>query len=248
MTSIRTESRRPLEAVIFDMDGLMLDTEPLYKQAWTEEAASLGFPLEDSLYGRFRGRTGPDSEAILRQAFGPAFPMEEFRRQRRRRWDELVQQQGIDLKPGLIGLLDQLDGNKVPRAVATSSARRQAEISLLAAGLSGRFPVVVTGDQVARGKPAPDLFLEAARRLAVQADRCLVLEDSAAGVRAAAAAGMPAILIPDGTSPEPEERRRAYRVLPDLVRAAPVVMELLQGGARSLPESADRGGGDNATS
>ena len=218
-----------IDAVVLDMDGLMLDTEPLYKLAWQRASADLGYDLDDGSYAKLVGRPTDDCERALVTQFGSEFPLETFRM----RWPELwkvgVADAGIDVKPGLVELLAFLAQEGVPVAVATSSEAEHTEFSLRKAGLAGRFAAVVTGDEVVRGKPAPDIYLEAARRLRAEPAQCVALEDSEAGILAASAAGMVALLIPDWTSPSEIATRAAFRVLPSLTEARNVLADLLTG-------------------
>jgi HAD superfamily hydrolase (TIGR01509 family) len=177
-------------AVIFDVDGLMLDTEPLYKVAWQAAAAELGHRLNDRSYARLVGRPTADCEQELMRQFGPAFPLDRFRRRWPALWQAEVAAHGIQQKPGLLEFLTFLDAQWLPVAVATSSEADYATFSLRHAGLEGRFSVVVTGDEVPRGKPAPDIYLETARRLQVAPGACVAVEDSEAGILAASRAGM----------------------------------------------------------
>jgi len=214
-------------AVVFDMDGLMLDTEPLYKAAWQQATSELGWELTDAAYLRLVGLREEESERELVAAFGPRFALDTFRR----RWPELfraaVAGDGITIKDGLIELLAFVEQRRLTMAVATSSHRSYAELSLRRAGLDGRFAIVVTGDESARAKPAPDIYLEAARRLGVAPARCVAIEDSDHGILAARAAGMVPLLVPDLKLPSREAIAAAYRVLPSLRAAAAVIGELL---------------------
>jgi HAD superfamily hydrolase (TIGR01509 family) len=205
-----------ITAVVLDMDGLMLDTEPLYKGAWQQASAELGFDLDDSSYSRLIGRPTEDCELELVKRFGAGFPMPRFRK----RWSELwrlsVQVQGISRKPGLLAFLSFLEEQGLSMAIATSSDAEYAEFSLRSAGLTGRFSTIVTGDQVTEGKPAPDIYLEAARRLGRNPAECVALEDSDAGVLAASAAGMVTLCVPDLKPPSDAATRAASRVLGSL--------------------------------
>src|SRR5688572_17294916 len=185
-----------IAAVVFDMDGLMLDTEPTYKVAWQAASAELGYLLDDASYAKFVGRPTVDCEQGLIDRFGSAFPLDRFRTRWPDIWKADVAANGIHQKPGLLALLDLIESRGLPTAVATSSDADYAAFSLRAAGLEQRFRVIVTGDEVERGKPAPDIYLEAARRLRTEPARCLALEDSEAGILAASRAGMVALLIP----------------------------------------------------
>ena len=116
-------------------------------------------------------------------------------------------------------------------AVATSTESDDAAFTLRSAGLDARFRVIVTGDQVAHGKPAPDIYLEAARRLQMAPAQCVALEDSEAGIVAARRAGMVPLLIPDGVPPSPAAANAAFRVLPSLTEAQPLIRSLIERGA-----------------
>jgi beta-phosphoglucomutase len=206
--------------VILDMDGIIIDSEPVYRLAWQQAAAELGYDLSDEFYGSLLGLTTPDAEAKVYERFGPEFPISRFRELWPARWRRLVETKGIPVKPGLGNFLKVLEEHRLPVAVGTSSEAELVATSLRAAGLDGRFACIVSGDQVANGKPAPDIFLEAARRLGVTPGRCIVLEDSDAGILAAAAAGMASIIIPDLKPPSPEAAKIALRILPSLDEAA----------------------------
>lgn len=206
-------------AVIFDMDGLMLDTERMAHRVWTAVTAELGFDLGNDLFLQLVGRTRVDTDGILARELGPSFPLELFRTTCTERWLDEVGRTGIARKPGLLELLATLDGTDVRTAVATSTRRLGADRSLAAAGIAGRFHHVVTGDEVLRGKPAPDIFLLAADRLEVDPGECIVLEDSIYGIRAAHAAGMIPVMVPDLVPANDEVRVLAHRIVDSLFEA-----------------------------
>ena len=205
----------------------MLDTEPLYQAAWQRAAATLGYALDDEFYLTLIGTPTKDALKKVGAYFGPAFPLQRFTELGADQWYRQVEEHGIDTKPGLLPLLDQLEAAAVPRAVATSSSAKQAAETLEASGLAGRFIHIVTSDQVARGKPAPDLYLEAARRLGLPPAACIALEDSEAGVQSASTAGMTVLMVPDLKAPSPQAEAQAYRILPSLHQAAPLIADLL---------------------
>ncbi len=219
---------KSLRAVILDMDGVIIDSEPIYRLVWQSTAAELGYNLTDELYLSLLGFTIPDAEAEVARVFGPGFPSARFRELWPVRWRRQVETRGMPVKPGLWNFLEFLEQHRLPVAVATSSDAETVVFSLRAAALEGRFPCIVSGDQVARGKPAPDIFLKAARRLGVAPEFCIVLEDSDAGILAAAAAGVPAILIPDLKQPSPEIAKLVFRVLPSLHAAAELIGGMLE--------------------
>ena len=218
-------------AVIFDMDGLMLDSEQMAQTAWRRALAGWGLALPDDLYLQLIGRAAPDTKTILRNAFGAALPVEEAYTRKQQYLDNEIALKGIPLKPGLLELLDFLDALRMPKAVASSTHRAFVMRKLTLTGLLPRFDAVSCGDEVANGKPAPDVFLSAAERLGVPAERCVVLEDSDAGIRAAHAAGMIPILVPDLKPPTAEIAALTHRVFPSLVEVREYLVALRAGGA-----------------
>lgn len=206
-----------LKAVIFDMDGLLLDSEPLYRIAWREAAASFGFEISDELYGRLLGYSNGEAERKLASLVERPFPIDEFSRLRASSEERVFQTETVPMKPGALELIECLTRAKIRRAVATSTARRKAIPLLERTELLRHFEAVVCGDEIARSKPAPDIFIECIRRLDVQPGSCIVLEDSEAGIRAAHAAGIPAVMVPDLKQPSDEIAALAALVTASLI-------------------------------
>lgn len=204
------------EALIFDMDGLMLNSEPLYQAAWQAAAHELGYSLDADLYLSLVGRSSAEADRVFLQIFGDQFPVSDFNHRWDEHWRALIQQRGVELQPGLLPLLDWVEQQGTPKAVGTSSNATEAELCLSLAGIRDRFATVVTVDQVAAGKPAPDIFLAAAQRLGHSPARCLVLEDSNAGVQAAQAAGMSVVMVPDLQTPTATSQAIASQILASL--------------------------------
>lgn len=216
-----------IEAVVFDMDGLMIDTEPLYKRAMQKAAEELGFQIEENFFIRLIGLPDTACKAVISEHFGPDFPMQQFWERWPRIWKKEAMTSGIAQKPGLTELLSRLSEIEMPMAIATSSFRQQADFSLRAAGVNHPFEHIVTGDEVENGKPAPDIYLEAAHRLSADPQKCIALEDSENGIRAASAAGMSAIMIPDLIQPSREISGIACCVLSSLYEARDRIDEML---------------------
>lgn len=177
-------------AVVMDMDGLALDTEATYCAAWQRAASELGFDLTREFCRTLFGRHADDVKQALSQACESRMDLTAFHASAERHWLASLHRRGVGKMPGLDRLLDTLRARSIPFAVATNSDEPYASMCLRAAGVLSDFAVVVTRDQVASGKPAPDLFLEAARRLGVDARDCLALEDSSTGLSACIRAGM----------------------------------------------------------
>ncbi len=206
----------PLEAIIFDMDGLMLDTERVARSAWQRAMADWGCTISDDIYLQIVGRDAQDTVAILQGVYGADFPVRAVRQRKQQYLEEHIARHGVPMKPGLMELLDLADALPLRKAVASSTERALVTRKLTLAGLADRFDAVICGDEVENGKPAPDIFLAAASRLGVPPERCLALEDSEPGIRAACAAGMTPIMVPDLKPPADEVAALAYTVLPSL--------------------------------
>lgn len=212
-------------AVIFDMDGLMFDTERIAQRAWVQAAGDFGYTYPDHVYQGVIGRARPDVERYSMEAFGAEFPFEAVYRAKGRYMHEALELHGMPLKPGLLDLLAWLEAHSILKGVASSSPRAAILRNLKLAGLAReRFDALVGGDEVPRGKPAPDIFLEVARRLEISAEDCLVLEDSNAGIKAAHTAGMHPVMVPDLKPPTDEARLLAYRIL-DSLASVPAILE-----------------------
>jgi len=191
---------RPIQAVVFDMDGLLLDSEAVVREALIHSAAALNYDFPDHLFLSMVGRAYPDSRRLMEAHFDTRFPFGD--------WEAGVRaymaQAAVCLKTGVVELLDELDRRGLPRAVATSSGRIHADRHLGEHGIIQRFQAVVTSEDVERYKPHPDPYLKAAALLGIDPAHCLALEDSHNGVRAAHAAGMMTVMVPDLLHPNEE--------------------------------------------
>jgi len=189
--------RRPLpDAVIFDMDGLLIDSERLAKASTLAVSEQLGHPIPASVAMRMIGLGSDALEHMLRDELGAKFPLRQFRDTWNEHYGARVAQ-GVPVKPGVIEALTALAAVNVPCAVATSTQTRLAHHKLEKAGLLHHFVFVAGRDAVVHGKPAPDLYLHAAKLLGQRAERCWAFEDSLPGLTAAAASGARTHWVPD---------------------------------------------------
>ena len=203
-------------AVVFDMDGTLLDTEPLYREAIYAACAELGYQMTDDLHVAQVGTPTDGARHIFETAFGSDFPFEHFRKRMHEIMGEIEVARGVSEKPGARDFLNLLKARGIPTAVVTSTARPAAPERLMRAGIAELFDVVITRSDVSNGKPHPEPFLTAAARLGVAASACLALEDSPTGVRAAKAAGMQVVMVPDMVAPDPATDAICLAVLDDL--------------------------------
>lgn len=194
--------RNPPAAVLFDMDGLLLDSERVALAIMAQCAGELGLSWEPRVGLRMIGRNVIDANRVLREHYGDDARLDALPAAFRAHYDRHIDERAIPLKPGVAQLLDLLDAHDIPCAVATSTQRERATRKLDRSGILRRFDALVGGDDVERGKPAPDIYLAAARALAVEPARCLVLEDSNTGARAGLAAGMAVVMVPDLLEPD----------------------------------------------
>ena len=209
-----------IEALIFDMDGLLVDSEPLAARAMDDFLARYGFERRAEIHEQLLGRRLPEALAIVKAGYAMEHPIEELIE----RYGELrlAALRGVVAPmPGAGEIIAFGRGAGLKLALATSGMRAHADLSLTETGLAGRFDAEVTGDEVAKGKPAPDLFLLAAERLGVEPAACIVFEDAPAGVMAAKAAGMRVVAVPTELNRDHVVGLDPDAVVPDLHAAIP---------------------------
>lgn len=211
----RLQSLLPLQAVVFDMDGLLLDTERVFQQILFDTCQQMGFQMTDALHLSLIGHPREVNDRQLCQYFGPGFNIDVYHQQSTQAFDQRCQQQ-VPLKPGALELLEYLQQKQIPVALATSTARAQAEQHLAKADILHLLPVRVTRTEVKQGKPHPESYLQAAGLLGIQPAQALALEDSYNGVRSAQAAGFNTVMIPDLLPVTDEMASLCYDIQPDL--------------------------------
>ena len=201
-------------AAIFDMDGLLLDTERVCMRVFQEACEVQQLPFYKEVYLSIIGRNAAGIEAIFRKAYGN--DLDRLHQEWRTRYNAVVKHKAIPVKEGVVELLEWLKEQSLPIAVATSTAKDVAKIKLELAGLSKYIDNLTTGCEVSNGKPDPEIYLLAANRLNVEPTKCLAFEDSNNGVRAAVAANMSTYQIPDLVEPCDEVRQFGHSIVPSL--------------------------------
>lgn len=215
-----------IAAVIFDMDGLMFDTEALNMRGWVEAGRRHGYEMtKEVVYGHI-GANLATTRRLMTEHFGSGFDFDTVRADRVAWTFAHIERNGMPEKPGLRTLLAWLRASGLKTAIATSSERRFVDFYMAHTDLGHPFGAIVTGDRVARSKPEPDIFLKAAEELGADPADCVVLEDSYNGIRAAHAAGMRPIMVPDLLPPTPEVEALLYRRADSLDAVIPILEEL----------------------
>ena len=185
------------ELVIFDMDGLIFDTERIYYKAWQESAAAHGYHISWEIYAQIVARNNRYIEKVLKEILGEELPYDSICERKRAISDRMIAEEGIIKKEGLLELLDYLDQQGIKKAVATSSMREKALNYLELGEIKECFDWIICGSDVEESKPNPEIFLKVAAHFGIEPKNCMVLEDSRLGIQAAKAAGMTGIFIPD---------------------------------------------------
>ncbi len=204
-----------IKAVIFDMDGLILDTEKLLVRFWCEAAAEFGFDMqrEQALYIRSLARKF--AVPYLKGQFGEGFDYVKVRARRMELMSAYIAEHGLEVKKGIEPLLEHLKERGIPAAVATATDLERTRDYLGRVGLYGRFDRIICASMVDCGKPRPDIYIYAAGQLGLDTGCCMALEDSPNGVRSACAAGCVTVMVPDLTPPDDELRSMVHAVAGD---------------------------------
>lgn len=201
-----------IKAVVFDMDGLMFDTEKIGIRTWKALSVELGYPKLDGLIYTCFGTNDTFKRKYFPEVLGEDFPYDHFRKREMEITGKTLEEEGVPHKPGLVELLEYLKKNNIRRAVATSTPYEPALKHIKMAGIYDYFDTIITGDMTENGKPAPDIYLKACSELGVEPTDAMGLEDSYNGVRAIYSAGMKAVMIPDMVEPDDEMRKKTYAI------------------------------------
>ncbi|HCT4857810.1 TPA: HAD family hydrolase [Enterococcus faecalis] len=212
---------KKFDGVIFDMDGLLFDTELIYYTSTQKVADAMGLPYSKEVYLDYVGISDEEVQENYRRIYASYGhdTVEEFIR---RSYDDTLQEfrsGNVPLKPGVVEFLDFLDDQKIPRLVASSNVRPAIEMLLIHAGIQDRFVGIVSAEDVKRAKPDPEIFQKARQLLGTEAPKTLIFEDSFHGVSAAHSAGIPVIMVPDLLQPTEVIQEKTLHVLESLHQA-----------------------------
>ncbi len=208
-----------ISAVLFDMDGLIFDTESVYKQSWQYAALEQEIKINDDFYQQFIGVQDAECEAMLSEYFQEGIDMPRYKQVRDAHFHSL-REQGIALKPGFDELFSDIRQRNLTTAIVTSSPLHDVKYNFANSNYLEQFDLIITAEDVERGKPNPDCYQLAYNTLGYCADQCLVLEDSNNGIKAALAAGCHAVMVPDLLPPleELKPRIKVVSSLHDVIR------------------------------
>ncbi|MBQ6843811.1 MAG: HAD family phosphatase [Agathobacter sp.] len=206
-----------IKGILFDMDGVILDTEKLYTRFWVEAAQSLGYPMTYEMALGMRSLSRQAGERQLKAYLGEEADYFAVRETRIRIMEAFIEENGVELKPGIHELLAFLKEHGIKTSIATSSPLDRTKKYLAQVGLVDAFDALVSGHMVEHGKPEPDIYLYAASNLGLKPEECLVLEDSPTGILAAYRAGCVPVIVPDQDAPDEVTKTRVYAVVKDLL-------------------------------
>ena len=205
-----------IKGIIFDMDGLMFDTERLVIKAWDFAGKQMGYSITKDIVVKTLGLNTENTRRVFIEHLGNNFDFYVFRKIRVDYMTDYIDKNGIPIKTGLIELLDFLKSNHYKMTVATSTEKEKTEYYFKKANISHYFDDIVCGDMIERGKPEPDIYLKASKIIGVAPNECLALEDSPIGILSAYRAGMKPVMIPDLVKPNEETNKILYAKLPTL--------------------------------
>lgn len=206
-----------IQAVIFDMDGTLIDTEKYYRIFWPRALAEFGYHMTDEQALALRSLGRPFAPALLKTWFGEELDYAAVRQRRKELMEECLDREGIRRKPGALELVSWLRDKGLAAAVATATDPERTAKYLRLAGLEGYFERIISAVQVAEGKPSPDIYLYACGQLALSPENCLAVEDSPNGVLSAYRAGCKVAMVPDQTQPDKELEKCLYKKVGSLL-------------------------------
>lgn len=207
-----------MKAVVFDMDGVLFDTERLCMDSWNHVMKKRGMEKVDDVFEQCIGLNDTDTKALVLQRYGQDFPYEEFKKQASEWFWDIIHKKGLPLKTGVKKILPYLQQAGYEIGLASSSKYESVINHLKRAEMIDYFSVIVTGDMIEHSKPKPDIYLLACRKLGVEPGEAYAVEDSPNGIRSAHAAGMKPIMVPDLVQPDAEMERLSFLIFEDLIQ------------------------------
>lgn len=212
-----------IKALLFDMDGLIFDTEWIYKESWQYATHLQGFELSDELYYAFIGVQDKDCERLLTLHVSDKIDLDMHRKTRDAYFNSMRDTGGVKYKFGFHALFSTLKNKNLKCALVTSSPRSEVELNFAGTHYLGQFDAVFTAEDVERGKPSPDGYLKAIQKIGIAPENCLVLEDSNNGVLAGLKAGCITAMVPDILGPRPDIEPHIHYILRDLESAIGII-------------------------
>ena len=216
-----------IQGIVFDVDGVLFDTERLSRGTWNTVSQQMGWPQVGEAYLEFVGQNRTDTYRKMVDMFGVEFPKEIFMQVCSSYSQAWMEKHGVPLKPGVEALLKFLNGKHIPTALATSTGRPRTERRMEMTGLLPYFSAMITGDQVEHSKPDPEIYLLACKALGTDPAHTIAVEDSRNGTLSASRAGMPVIMVPDLIPPSPELEALLFRRCADLHQVQQLFQSLL---------------------
>ena len=215
-----------VKAIVFDMDGVLFDTENLTAASWHRTVKKLGCTDVTPYISEFLGLNAVYHKQAFLDKFGADFPYDEFIKSSREYSVDFIVKHGVPLKPGVFELLDYLKQKKFLIAVATSTRRETVLQHFKNAGITDYFDQIICGDMVEKSKPNPEIYLKAAAALGIAPQDCIALEDSPNGLTAAYRAGIKTVMVPDLIAPTAELRKMLFACVPSLNDVIPLLKQL----------------------
>lgn len=206
-----------IKAFIFDMDGLILDTERIAFRSYKEALKEYGYDFTEAFFLTLVGTNVKLTKELCLNRYGSWFPFDLLHENHNKITDNYIKENGVPLKEGVNELIDYLKENDYKIALATSSDREKAEYLLESVKIKDKFDYIICGNDIVNSKPNPEIFLKVAESLKVEPKECVVIEDSKAGVQAAVNAGMKAINVPDMKKPDNEVKSMAFKIFNSLL-------------------------------
>ena len=206
-----------IKAVIFDMDGILIDTERISFNAFKEVLKGYNYEMSEEFYLTMIGRNVKSIKEVMLSEYGSSFPFDEIYEKKVKIAVETIDRDGVIIKPGVHELVDYLKDNNYRIAVATSTRKERAHYLLEQIGIKDKVDYIICGDQVVNSKPDPEIFLKAAKGIGIEPQNCMVIEDSDAGILAASRAGLPGINVPDMKKPDENMKKLAFKICSSLL-------------------------------